>query len=109
MATLIGRYGGVAILAPSMRELPLDQNTAALEFMRDLKAGKIDVVIFLTGVGTRTLIEAVSSVYPKEELTESLRRATLVQSSSARLSLGNSTGALRRCGTVVTTLGFVGT
>jgi uroporphyrinogen-III synthase len=78
LAELIARYGGEAILAPSMRELPLGENAAALGFMRDLKAGKIDTVIFLTGVGARTLIEAVSSVYSRDELTKALGAATLV-------------------------------
>jgi len=78
MAALIRNYGGEPIVAPSMRELPLEQNTAALEFMRDLKAGKIDVVIFLTGVGARTLIEAVSAVYSRDDLAKTLGRATLV-------------------------------
>jgi len=78
MAALIRNYGGEPIVAPSMRELPLEQNTAALEFMRELKAGKVDLVIFLTGVGTRTLIEAVSSVYSRDDLATTLGRATLV-------------------------------
>jgi uroporphyrinogen-III synthase len=78
MAELIQRYGGEAIVAPSMRELPLDQNTAALDFMRELKAGKIDIVIFLTGVGARTLIDAVSTVYPREEFARALKSAKLV-------------------------------
>ncbi|HEY2990017.1 MAG TPA: uroporphyrinogen-III synthase [Candidatus Binatia bacterium] len=78
MAALIQNYGGEPVVAPSMRELPLDQNPAALEFMRDLKAGKVDVVIFLTGVGTRTLIEAVSSNYSSTELAHGLKAATLV-------------------------------
>jgi uroporphyrinogen-III synthase len=56
----------------------LEQNTAALEFIGDLKAGKIDVVIFLTGVGARTMIEAVSSVYSRDELAKSLGHAMLI-------------------------------
>lgn len=78
MAALIENYGGAAIVAPSMRELPLDQNTAALDFMRALKAGGIDLVIFLTGVGARTLFEAVGTAYPKAELVQALKGATLV-------------------------------
>lgn len=78
MAALIERYGGQPLVAPSMREVPLEQNSAALEFMRGLEAGKIDVVIFLTGVGARTLIGAVQSLYPREKLAAALERATLV-------------------------------
>lgn len=78
MAELVRRYGGEPILAPSMRELPLEQNSAALEFMRKLQASRIDVVIFLTGVGTRTLVEAVTTRYSREELVAALGRASLV-------------------------------
>lgn len=78
IAELIRRYGGEAIIAPSVREIPLSQNTAALDFVRQVEAGKIDVVIFLTGVGTRTLGEAVANEYPKARLAAALKRATLV-------------------------------
>lgn len=78
MAELIRRYGGKPIIAPSMREIPLSQNAAALDFVRRLEMKKIGVVIFLTGVGTRTLVEAVASEYPREKLAAALGRAVLV-------------------------------
>ncbi len=75
---LIRRYGGEALIAPSMREIPLDQNSAALDFVRQVEAGKIDIVIFLTGVGIRSLIEAVADDYPRKKLAAALGRAALV-------------------------------
>jgi uroporphyrinogen-III synthase len=78
MAELIRRHGGDPIIAPSMREIPLSQNSAALDFVRRLEAGKIDVVILLTGVGTRTLVEAVASEYPREKLVAALERVMIV-------------------------------
>ena len=45
---LIRRYGGEAVIAPSMREIPLRQSSAALDFLRQLEEGKVDVVIFLS-------------------------------------------------------------
>ena len=75
---LIRRYGGEAVIAPSMREIPLSQNTAALDFVRQVEARKIDFVIFLTGVGARTLVEAVASEYPRERLAAALGRTILV-------------------------------
>lgn len=78
MAELIRRYGGEPIIAPSMREIPLSQNSAALDFVHRLEAGEIDVVILLTGVGTRTLVEAVASQYPREKLAAILGRVMLV-------------------------------
>jgi uroporphyrinogen-III synthase len=78
LAELIRRYGGEPIIAPSMREIPLSQNSAALDFVRRLEAGKIDIVILLTGVGTRTLVEAVANEYPRQKLASALERVTLV-------------------------------
>jgi uroporphyrinogen-III synthase len=78
MATLIENYGGHAIVAPSMREVPLQSNTEALEFARALAAGGFDMVIFLTGVGTRALAKVVGTIYPLEKFAESLRGVVIV-------------------------------
>lgn len=78
IAELIRRYGGEPFIAPSMREVPLGENSAALNFFRELEAGTIDFVIFLTGVGTRTLIDAVGTQYARERIVAALRRAGLV-------------------------------
>ena len=74
MARLIENQGGTAISAPSMREVPLKENPAALAFADDLIAGKIDLVIFLTGVGTRILFSAMETRYPRQQLVEALSR-----------------------------------
>jgi len=78
MAKLIETYGGRAVVAPSMREVPRESNTAAAEFARTLAAGGYDVVIFLTGVGTRALVRAVAAVCSPEQFAEALRRVTVV-------------------------------
>lgn len=74
MAKLITNYGGEAIVAPSMREVPLESNTGALAFARTLAAGGFDMVIFLTGVGTRALARVVETVYPVEQFATALRK-----------------------------------
>src|SRR5438876_9010783 len=53
LAKLISTYGGEPVVAPAMREVPLDSNTEALSFAEALLAGQFDMVIFLTGVGAR--------------------------------------------------------
>src|SRR5437899_1532298 len=74
MARLIENHGGVGLVAPSMREIPLK----ALSFAEDLFAGKFDAVIFLTGVGTRILFGAVATKHPREKLVEALSRLPVV-------------------------------
>jgi len=78
IAEMIQRRGGEPIRAPSMREVPLEENGPALEFARLLRDRKLDVVILLTGVGTRFLAEAASSVLPKEELAAALKSIVTV-------------------------------
>ena len=78
MTKLIKNHGGAVFVAPSMREIPLRENPAALAFAEQLFAGRIDVVIFLTGVGTRTLFGAVETKYPRERLVEALSQLPVV-------------------------------
>jgi uroporphyrinogen-III synthase len=78
MAELIRRHGGEPLMAPSMREVPLSENRAAFDYLRQLDGGEIDVVILMTGVGLRTLVETVVPEWPKERVAAALRRARLV-------------------------------
>lgn len=78
MRRLILRFGGKPLVAPSMREVPLTDQHEALAFATRLFAGSLDLVIFLTGVGTRTLIEALATAYPKAKIIEALGRVTRV-------------------------------
>jgi uroporphyrinogen-III synthase len=78
MGELIRRHGGEPVSAPAMREVPLEENREAVEYVARLDAGGIDVVILMTGVGLRTLVQAVAEPWPRERLIAALRRATLV-------------------------------
>jgi uroporphyrinogen-III synthase len=78
MEKLIVSYGGKAVVAPSMREIPLESNTAALAFARTLLEGGFDAVIFLTGVGTRALSRVVETIYPHEQFVAALRKIHVI-------------------------------
>ncbi|HVW01327.1 MAG TPA: uroporphyrinogen-III synthase [Planctomycetaceae bacterium] len=78
MRSLIERNGGVAIIAPTMREIPLSDNPAAFHFGEELLAGRIDVVVFLTGVGARGLFETLESRFAWEDLKAALERCVIV-------------------------------
>ncbi len=78
MAELIRNYGGEPIQAPSMREVPLADQHEALAFGEALLAGEQDVLILLTGVGTRMLIATLSTRWPREDVVAALGRLTLV-------------------------------
>lgn len=78
MERFIIRHGGVPVVAPSMRELPLSENPQALACGQALLAGQIDMVILLTGVGFRTLLNVVQTQYSLEKITAALRNTVLV-------------------------------
>lgn len=78
MAALIRNYGGEPIQAPAMREVPLTDQHEALKFGEVLFAGECDILILLTGVGTRMLIGALSTRWPGAEVVAALGRLQLV-------------------------------
>ena len=78
ISKLISSYGGLPIVAPAMREVPLESNTEALAFATRLFAGEFDIVIFLTGVGARTLLGVVETTYKRDEYVAALQRIKVV-------------------------------
>lgn len=78
MKSLIERNGGIATIAPSMREIPLDDNPAAFEFAEKLLTQKIDVVLFMTGVGATALLETLQTRYAKEDILAALNKVIVV-------------------------------
>jgi uroporphyrinogen decarboxylase len=78
VATMIERRSGVAIVAPAMREVPLEDNHAALDFAERLLAGEFNAVIFMTGVGTRALFAAMETRHQRPVLVQALTAITTV-------------------------------
>ena len=78
MAELIRRYGGEPIVAPSMREIPLNENHVALELVPRLESGEFDLLILMTGAGTRTLNNALLTQFSQERIIAALQRAQVV-------------------------------
>jgi uroporphyrinogen-III synthase len=62
MASIVSSYGGQPIAAPSMKEVPLESNPEAITFADALERNEFDLVILLTGVGTRALVAIVERV-----------------------------------------------
>jgi len=77
IAKLIASYGGSATVAPAVREVALDSHEA-LDFAKNLLAGKFDLVIFLTGAGARALFTAVEGSYTRRELAAALERTVVI-------------------------------
>lgn len=75
---LIERYGGRPLVAHVLREVPLEDNTAAQQFGAQLLAGRIDLVIFLTGIGTTALFDLLRARYPWTSIVDSLKHITII-------------------------------
>jgi uroporphyrinogen-III synthase len=75
---LIRARGGDPFVAPSMREIPLQDNPQALAFAARLFAGDFDMVILLTGVGARLLNLILETRYPAGSFAAALRKLAVV-------------------------------
>jgi len=75
---LIRSQGGDPFVAPSMREMPLTDNPQAFEFAQKLFRGEFEMMILLTGVGTRLLNDVLSTRYPEDKFKNALRSLTVV-------------------------------
>lgn len=78
MEALLRRCGAQPSVAASMREVPLEQNEAAFAFIQRLLAGHIDVMIFMTGVGARALLDVAASRFDRADVLAALQRCTVV-------------------------------
>lgn len=78
MAQLIANHGGQAMVAPATREVPAGDGGDAQRFVSALKEGRVDIVIFLTGVGARALAQAAEAISPREEFIAALSRTTVI-------------------------------
>jgi uroporphyrinogen decarboxylase len=74
MAELIARHGGVPVVAPALREIALEENTEALACADRLLRGEFDLFVFLTGVGTRFLAQAIETRIARADWVKALGR-----------------------------------
>ena len=78
LGLIVTSYGGEPLVAPSMREVPIESNVDAVRFIDDLIAGGFDVVVFLTGVGARALLDIVQRVQgTRKRLVDALKESVV--------------------------------
>lgn len=78
MASLVQRYRGVPVTAPALREVRSSASAETLTFAEQLAAGDFDLVLLLTGVGTRALAEEIAPVLPRERFVQALSATQVV-------------------------------
>ena len=85
---IVTSYGGQPFVAPSMREVPLESNGAALAFIEELIDEEFDVVILLTGVGTRALLDIVQRIHgTRKKFVDALAQTMVVARGPKPLSV----------------------
>ena len=92
MAALVKTYGGKPIVAPALREVPLESNPQAIAFADALIRGQFDVVILLTGVGTRALLDVVGGAGKRDEFVAALAETRVVPRGPKPLSVMRELG-----------------
>ena len=80
MARLIRRHAGEPLIVPALREIPipLQDNGAVFRFGVKLILHQVDIVILMTGVGTKALFDVLQTRYPLAEIIEALKKTILV-------------------------------
>ncbi len=78
IAKLIENYGGRAMVAPATREVPAASGADVSRFATALLEGKLDLVIFLTGVGTRALARAIEAFCSRDQFVSSLSKVSVL-------------------------------
>jgi len=78
LALMVVNYGGEPIVAPALRERPLDLHTEAVAFIEGLQRDEFDMVVLMTGIGTRALVTVAEHLFAREAFVESLRRTRVV-------------------------------
>ncbi len=75
LADLVRRHGGEPWSVPAMQELPPDDSSESVARLRQLCAEGADLVVCLTGVGTRALFELAGQLDLDQRLREVFERA----------------------------------
>jgi uroporphyrinogen-III synthase len=78
MAALIRTYGGEPVVAPAMREVPIESNDEARDFVEALLRHEFDMVVLLTGVGTRRLLQIADAMGAHAGFVAALSEAKVV-------------------------------
>lgn len=78
LALLVMNYGGTPVVAPSLREVPLESNDEALVFAGDLIRQRYEMVILMTGVGVRLLMKIVEPIHGRDAFVQALAATRIV-------------------------------
>jgi uroporphyrinogen-III synthase len=77
-SALLERFGVAVYACPMLEEKPVENREELEHFVRQLSAGNINTMIFLTGVGARFLVSAAESIGLKDQFLHALGKMMIV-------------------------------
>ena len=78
LASLITKLGGVPVLAPSVREVPREDRRQAVSVIDAICRNELQMLICLTGVGTRALLALAQDGGKRDVLIQALQQMFVV-------------------------------
>src|SRR5438046_6333944 len=78
MARLVERQGGTPYVAPALREVPTTDGPEIQTWLDQLSARDFDVVVFLTGVGCKAILDAAAATGMLDSTLAGLASARVV-------------------------------
>ena len=78
LAELVRREGGEPVCAPAVAEVPVDVTPVLPLLIDDIRRGRVQLVVFLTGAGATSMLEQAAAVGLLDPLIDALRSATTV-------------------------------
>jgi len=75
---LINSHGAVPTITPIIKEVQLPHLNHITNFGKKLLKNEYDIVFFLTGIGTKLLLEILETKFNKKELCAALKKATII-------------------------------
>jgi len=79
IAELVRRRGGTPLLAPCLREVPVDDRDILHDALREIAARRLDVAVFQTGVGAAAFLDAAEQAGCADAIRERLAAAVVVE------------------------------
>jgi len=67
-----------ALVAPSMREVPLESTAEVENFAKRLLKNEVQILICMTGVGAKILLDTLMLKNPREKIIQAINRLTVV-------------------------------
>ena len=77
-AALIARHGATVLSCPLLEERSIDNRTEIRAFIDRLSSGKLDMMVFFTGVGVRFLVAEAEAAGQMKRFVEALDKITVV-------------------------------